>query len=332
MLRSQRPLTLAELADVLAPLGTAVALSELSGGTFSAVQRVELADGRSVVVKTSVPDHEGHDALLTYEHDLARIEADMLATLGGVDGVPAPALLLEDFTRSRVEVDVVVSTLLDGSPWDRTANMTPHATARAGREVGAVFARLHAVRGPRFGYPAADFRLGGATWPEAFSAIFRAHVADAERFGIDVRGDELLAVLERGQDALAQVTTPSLVHNDLWPGNVLLDPASGRVTGIVDWERALYGDPLMDFVGMNPFATGELAADHVTGYLAAGGSLVLDDAALQRLALYRLSVLTVIRVEVVPRGFHGDWLADHLALMEHTRDEVLEHAKASFPA
>ena len=332
MLRSQRPLTLDEIRDILAPLGMAVAQSELSGGTFSAVQQVELADGRTVVVKTSVPDHEGHDALLTYEHDLARIEADMLATLGGVDGVPAPALLLEDFTRSRVEVDVVVSSFLEGSPWDRTEAMTPDAVARAGREVGAVFARLHAQHAPAFGYPAADFRLGGATWPEAFSAIFRAHVADAERFGIDVRGKELLDVLERGQDALAKVTQPSLVHNDLWPGNVLLDPASGRVTGIVDWERALYGDPLLDFVGMNPFATGELAADHVAGYRAAGGALELDDAALQRLALYRLSVLTVIRVEVVPRGFHGDWLADHLVLMERTRDEVLAHAQATFPA
>jgi len=332
MLRSQRPLTLDEMRDVLAPLGTAVSQSELSGGTFSAVQRVDLADGRTVVVKTSVPDHEGHDALLTYEHNLARVEADMLATLHDIDGVPAPVLLLEDFTRSRVEVDVVVSSFLEGSPWDRADAMGPQATAIAGREVGAVFARLHAVHAPTFGYPAADFRLGGATWPVAFSAILAAHVADAARFGIDVRGDELLAVLERGQDALAQVATPSLVHNDLWPGNVLLEPASGRVTGIVDWERALYGDPLMDFVGMNPFATGELAADHVTGYLAAGGSLVLDDAALQRLALYRLSVLTVIRVEVVPRGFHGDWLADHLMLMERTRDEVLAYAQDTFPA
>lgn len=125
MLRSQRPLTLAELADVLAPLGTPVSASELGGGTFSSVQCVELADGRAVAVKTSVPDHHGHNALLTYERDLARVEADMLALLAPVDGVPTAPLLLEDFSRSRVEVDVFATAMLAGTPWDRAEGMRP---------------------------------------------------------------------------------------------------------------------------------------------------------------------------------------------------------------
>lgn len=36
----------------------------------------------------------------------------------------------------------------------------------------------------------------------------------------------------------------SLVHLDYWPGNVLwLD---GKVTAIVDWDFASYGDPALD--------------------------------------------------------------------------------------
>src|SRR3954454_7752378 len=119
MLRSQRPLTLPELTDVLSTLGVPVAATELTGGTFSSVQSVTLADGRSVVVKTSVPDDAAHGALLGYERDLARVEATMLALLGPVDGLPTPLLLLEDFTRQRVEVDVIVSAFLPGTPWDR---------------------------------------------------------------------------------------------------------------------------------------------------------------------------------------------------------------------
>lgn len=342
MLRSQRPLTLDELAHVLAPLGEVVAATELSGGTFSSVQSVELGDGRNVVVKTSVPDADGHDALLTYERDLARVEADMLALLEPVDGVPTARLLLEDFSRSRVEVDVFVSEFLGGTPWDRADGMAPHAEARAGHEVGAIFARLHALTAPRFGYPAGGFALGGATWDEAFGAILAAHLADGEAFGIDVRREEVLGVLARGREALAELTTPSLVHNDLWPGNVLLDPASGGVLGIVDLERALYADPLMDFVGMNPFNTGALAQDHVVGYLGAGGALPLAPAAGTatgltaaadaRVTLYRLAVLTVMLVEVVPRGFHGDWVGPHVAQTRGTRDEVLAYAHATFPS
>jgi fructosamine-3-kinase len=138
------------------------------------------------------------------------------------------------------------------------------------------------------------------------------------------------------------VTEPCLVHNDLWEGNVLLEPASGRVLGIVDLERALYGDPLLDFVGMNPFNTGELAPNHVAGYLAAGGTLPLDPdagtatgltgAADQRVALYRLSLLTVMTVEVVPRGFYGEWVGPHVERTTATRDAVLAYADATFPA
>ena len=332
MLRSQRPLTLAELDDVLAPLGGAASVTELSGGTFSAVQLVGLNDGTPVVVKTSVPDHAGHDALLTYEHDLARVEADMLALLGPVRGVPTAPLLLTDFSRSRVEVDVIVSGFLPGTPWDRAEAMTPDAVAKAGAEVGEIFARLHSITGPRFGYPAADFALGADTWDDAFTAILTAHVADGARWGVDVRGDELLDVLARGRAALAKVTTPRLVHNDLWPGNVLLDPASGTVRGIVDLERALYGDPLLDFVGMNPFNTGELSPDHVAGYLAAGGIVETDADAWQRIALYRLSVLTVMLVEAVPRGFEGDWVVPHREQTAATRDAVLARAQRTFPA
>jgi len=332
MLRSQRPLTVAELIDVLAPLGRPLSATELTGGTFSSVQRVELADGPPVVVKTSVPDSPEHAALLTYERDLARVEADMLALLGPVEGVPTAPLLLEDFSRSRVEVDVVVTAFLPGSPWDRTEGMTPDAEAHAGKDVGSIFARLHELTAPRFGYPAANFALGGDTWPETVATLYAAHIGDAKRFGVDVRAEELIAVLERGRDALAEVTTPRLVHNDLWPGNVLLDPASGKVLGIVDLERALYGDPLMDFVGMNPFNTGELAPDHVRGYIAAGGTLASGSAADQRVALYRLNVLTMMLIEVVPRGFEGDWVPDHVERTTATRDAVLAHAQATFPA
>ncbi|HTJ47546.1 MAG TPA: phosphotransferase family protein, partial [Kofleriaceae bacterium] len=40
---------------------------------------------------------------------------------------------------------------------------------------------------------------------------------------------------------------PSLIHNDLKFDNVILDEDLTHVTGILDWEMATVGDPLMDF-------------------------------------------------------------------------------------
>jgi hypothetical protein len=37
--------------------------------------------------------------------------------------------------------------------------------------------------------------------------------------------------------------TASWVHGDFWPGNVMFDPATLAVTGIIDWEWAAPGEP-----------------------------------------------------------------------------------------
>ncbi len=39
---------------------------------------------------------------------------------------------------------------------------------------------------------------------------------------------------------------PSLIHNDFKFDNVIFDPALERITGVLDWEMATIGDPLMD--------------------------------------------------------------------------------------
>jgi aminoglycoside phosphotransferase (APT) family kinase protein len=40
---------------------------------------------------------------------------------------------------------------------------------------------------------------------------------------------------------------PSLVHNDLWAGHILVDTRSGGVSGIIDWGDTIIGDPAIDF-------------------------------------------------------------------------------------
>ena len=39
---------------------------------------------------------------------------------------------------------------------------------------------------------------------------------------------------------------PSLIHNDYKFDNVIFDPSLERITGVLDWEMATLGDPMMD--------------------------------------------------------------------------------------
>jgi hypothetical protein len=40
------------------------------------------------------------------------------------------------------------------------------------------------------------------------------------------------------------------IHHDLSPEHLIIDPGTGRLTGILDWTDAILGDSARDFVGL----------------------------------------------------------------------------------
>jgi aminoglycoside phosphotransferase (APT) family kinase protein len=40
------------------------------------------------------------------------------------------------------------------------------------------------------------------------------------------------------------------IHADICPDHVIVDPATGRLTGLIDFTDAMAGDPVLDFVGL----------------------------------------------------------------------------------
>ncbi|TQL01936.1 phosphotransferase family protein [Cellulomonas sp. SLBN-39] len=312
------PRTVDRLRRVLAPLGTLEHAERLTGGTFATTYRARLADGTRVVVKTAPTDAT---RLMTYEHDLVRTEARVYALAAGHPGVRTPALLATDLTRTVLPGDVVVAAHLPGVPWAE-ADLPPDdaRTARLRRELGAVMAHLHAVDGPAFGYLGAveaaggpadppGTRLHGRTWPEAFGRVVGAILADARAWDVTVPADAVRAALAAHHDALAAVTRPVLVHGDLWPGNVFVDPATGALTGVIDAERALWADPLLELVGADPWTLGPPSADVLAGYAGVAPLDTTSDAARTRMLLYRLHTALVLRVEGAPRGYAPEAVA-----------------------
>ncbi|MGC5165593.1 phosphotransferase family protein [Luteimicrobium sp. DT211] len=308
-------LTDEQLAALCAPLGRPVSSERLPGGLFAAVHAVTLDDGRRVVVKAGTADAA---RLLTYERGIIGTEAAFLRLVHATPEAPSdlvPQLLHEDRSRTAFPGDAVVMTYVDGVPWSQAAEaaeragapLDPATTARVQRAVGGALACLHRARGSLYGYPAPEAGLARTTWPDAFAAMIEAVLDDAVRWGITVPSFAVREAVVRGEHALARVTTPRLVHGDLWAGNVLVDPATLEVTGVIDGERALFGDPLFDLMAADAMGTGGIPAPYLEGYRAAGGTLAeprtpaAEDEAL-RLRLYRLYLHLVMHVEQGPRG------------------------------
>jgi fructosamine-3-kinase len=320
-----------QVAAVLTPVGAVHEVETLAGGMFATVLRAGLDDGREVVVKVTGADTS---RLLRYEHGISGTEADVYRRAHRA-GLPVPALVHVDRSREHVDGDVVVTEHVAGVLW-QGLELDPAGSRRARRALGAFMARLHRITGDRFGYPAPESALSRATWPEAFAAMVGAALDDAERWGVELPHARLRGAVARHRDVLAAVTTPRLVHADLWPGNVLLDRTHHGLAAVVDAERALWGDPVFELVGADQLGAGAVDPHVLAGYGEGGGDLGLGDgtpttgdpSAWTRLRLYRAYFACLLVVEVVPRAYTGDWVAGYAATARANLGRMLDELEA----
>jgi aminoglycoside phosphotransferase (APT) family kinase protein len=291
------------LTSLVAPLGTLAAAEQLTGGQFATTYRVTLTDGSRVVVKTAPA---GTDQLLSYEHDLLRAEALVYGLAASRPALRMPRVLRTDFSRSLLPTDALVVSHLPGVPLV-DSGLAPD-DARTMRDVGAVLAALHEITGPAFGYPCGR---QATTWPASFGATIVELLDDAARWSVPVPADQVRAAMARHAHVLADVTRPALVHTDLWAGNVFVEQSTGAVVGVIDPERAFWGDPLADLVGVDPMGRDVGTPALLEGY--GPGLDVTSPSATTRLELYRMRLCLVMLIEITPRRFEGDWVEPHRA-------------------
>jgi aminoglycoside phosphotransferase (APT) family kinase protein len=102
------------------------------------------------------------------------------------------------------------------------------------------------------------------------------------------RPDELEGLRRVAVDAQAlldTVTRVCLVHGDLNPENLLVDPESLTVTGLLDWELGHAGHPYSDLGNLLRFERDEVFTGAVVGeYVARRGGTPESALALARAA------------------------------------------------
>ncbi|HEX3647092.1 MAG TPA: aminoglycoside phosphotransferase family protein [Pseudonocardiaceae bacterium] len=280
------------------PPGGVEACTRLGDANYNTAYRVRLADGTGLVLKIA-PDPTA--PALAYERDIMRTEELFYRTAAQV--APVPTVVCADFSREVIGNDYLLMTELPGANWaTQLDRITGADRDRLRTELGAVTAALHRVTGPSFGYPQDE---PFPTWRAAFTGMLDALFADAARFEVPLPEPvgRIRAATARHLHLLDDVTTPVLVHFDLWAGNILVH--DGALTGVVDGERAFWGDPLAELASVALFGDVEQDPAFVAGYRSAGGRLVFDDRTRRRLALYQAYLYLIMLVEWVPRGSSG---------------------------
>ena len=300
------------LAEAGIPRAQVTGVTPLAGGTFNEVSRVTLADGRRLILKVPPPP----DApVLAYERGILRTEALFYEL--AAPNARLPAVIHAGFGRASAP-DFLLMTELPGQPWPAVADRIGDGQRQRLRgELGRTVAVLHGMTGSEFGYPAGSLT---ASWRTAFGDMLDTILAEADRYRVTLPlpTGVIRRRAARHEGALDEVTTPVLVHFDLWDGNILvdLDGEAPRIGGLIDAERAFWGDPLADFVSLA--LLGDIRQDEafLAGYREAGGPARLDASSRVRLALYRSYLYLIMLVEAVPGGYDASrraWLERRVA-------------------
>jgi aminoglycoside phosphotransferase (APT) family kinase protein len=211
-------------------------------------------------------------------------------------GPLVPRVLGADFTHQVIGRDYLIQSFLPGVPapeklqaYDR--KLWPGFFG----QLGLITRQVHSVAGDWWGPLAAPV---DTRWSDAVLRSLIDSRADLAGYSIPVDDvAQLCAVTERHRDRLDLAARARLLHGDLWTANILMDPHATEptVTGVVDSDRAWWGDPLADWTVYR--ADSRVApAERDAFWLAYGGRPKSKDAE-WRLMFYRGRHLIAERVE-----------------------------------
>ncbi|HUT49607.1 MAG TPA: fructosamine kinase family protein [Alphaproteobacteria bacterium] len=211
-----------------------VRLAPLSGGCIAEIYRADFADGERLVAKLA---GDGGDLAL---------EAYMLDYLRANSALPVPAVI-------HGAADLLVMEYIE-TAGSLTANAECHAAE--------LLAALHGVSALKFGHehdtligPLNQPNLQCPSWRDFFCdqrllAMARVALEAGRLPGATMARIETLA--GRLDEWIDEPAVPSLIHGDMWGGNVLTK--DGRIAGFVD-PAIYYADAEIELAFATLFST-----------------------------------------------------------------------------
>ena len=296
----QTPDTLQAICAVAFPGRKVEKITELTEGMFNAAYRIDFSDGASVL-KIAAAEASG---LLSNEVNLMAAEVTAMQLLHERRLPHVPAIQFADFTRTHCSGHYFFMECLPGRSLNSCRDaMTPGQISHVMRQVGAFQRQCADVRSSSFGLLGDTRRF--PTLHGLVRYLLSNVLQDAAARSIDlyVAADAILPMLDADQAIFDEVSTPSLVHWDMWEGNIFVN--DGNLCGVIDWERAMWGEPLLD----DRFRRYNRPPAFLEGY----GQQTFSPAETRRLAWYDLFLCLTMITETYYRQYgnpvgHLNWL------------------------
>ena len=219
-----------------------VTFSRIPTGKFNTSYLVHI-DHQELILRIAPPQ----DAVFVfYEKDMMKQEPGIHRLLLEKTDVPVANIVAFDDSRDLLDRDFLLMEYLPGTPLSSSFGVDEDSCLF---QVGQSLAQVHRLTAEQYGYLGEHHPMPPqSTWNEAFQVMWRKLIEDVVTVGYYTQEEAnwLLSLLEKYLPLFDRESPSSLLHMDIWRQNILVD-TEGNLSGIVDWDRALWGDPEIEF-------------------------------------------------------------------------------------
>ncbi|MBN1642096.1 MAG: aminoglycoside phosphotransferase family protein [Anaerolineae bacterium] len=239
------PATLRQLVAAHLPVAPdQVRLEPIRTGKHNRSYYVHSARGDAVL--RIAPPQEG---MLFYERGMMAQEPALHELVRARTRVPVAEIYAYDDSQRLIPASYMLMERLPGRALSEAPHVSRAVHDRAMAQVGEALRQMHALTADAYGYLGAHRPMAPQpTWWAAFRIMWNALLDDVERAGGYTTQEtrSLRDLLDAYRDLFDRDVTSSLLHMDVWAQNILID-GRGNLTGLVDLDRALWGDVEIEF-------------------------------------------------------------------------------------
>jgi aminoglycoside phosphotransferase (APT) family kinase protein len=200
---------------------------------------------QDLVLRISPPDDAG---FLFYERQMMAQEPELHALLRAETSLPVARIIAHDESRDILDRDYLLMERLPGHPLTE-AELPAQQRDGVLEQIGVYLAQMHTLVADQYGYLGAHRPMSPqSTWVDAFLIMWSKLLDDVVVCGgyTVEEADAFRRLLDVYRPHFDRPIAASLLHMDVWDQNILVD-GTGRVTGLLDLDRALWGDPEIEF-------------------------------------------------------------------------------------
>ena len=180
------------------------------------------------------------------ESNMLEREAYVINLIAKHTDLPVPKIFLHEAISDSLTLTLM--QCLPGIALDKNFQLTYKNSAPILIKIGKSLQKLHSIPSDTFGYTEAiDCKAPYKTWPDAFSSMWVCALKNLKDYQLIENTSIFEKAYSSYEKIFYEISSASLVHTDIWQGNILMD-AMGNLTGFIDWDMALWADPAMDFV------------------------------------------------------------------------------------